>query len=395
MPSPLASLKILDFTSLLPGPFATMMLADLGAEVVRVESPSRPDVVRLLPPYDGDTSTWHSVLNRNKRSLALDLKQPGAAGVVKHLIGQAGYDIVIEQFRPGVMDRLGIGYETLKELNPSLIYCAITGYGQTGPYRDRAGHDINYLALSGMLTYSGRKRSGPPPLGIQMADIGAGSFGALVGLLAAVIYRHSTGEGQYVDISMFDLMVAWQSHAISNSLVAGETPQPEEMPLNGGRTYDYYQTQDGRWLSVAGLEPKFWEGFCAAIGHPELFQSGLSLDPADQAQVKGEIAGVIANRPLAEWVEIFSSQDVCVEPVLTVPEMLAHPHTIARELVIEVPKSDGSMQKQVGNALKFSACSPVIRHTGRPAGADTVDVLRDAGYSTDEIVALRDSGMFR
>ncbi|MFQ5421479.1 MAG: CaiB/BaiF CoA transferase family protein, partial [Anaerolineae bacterium] len=197
----LSSLKILDFTTLLPGPFATMMLADLGADVVRVEAPHRADMVRLMPPFDGDISAWHGVLNRNKRSLALDLKQPGAADIIKRLAQT--YDIVVEQFRPGVMDRLGIGYDALKAANPRLIYVAITGYGQTGPLKDRAGHDNNYLALSGVMSHSGRRGQGPPPLGVQIADVGGGSLGAMVGLLTAVIHRHVTGEGQQVDISMF------------------------------------------------------------------------------------------------------------------------------------------------------------------------------------------------
>ncbi len=320
MPGPLASLKVLDFTALLPGPFATMALADLGAAVVRVESPTRPDMVRFLPPFDGDGSAWHAVLNRNKRSVALDLKKPGAAEVVRRLVASGGYDIVIEQFRPGVMDRLGVGYEALRAANPALIYCALTGYGQTGPLRDRAGHDINYLALSGALSYSGRA-SGPPPLGIQVADVGGGALGALVGLLVAVVQRATTGQGQYVDVSIFDMMVAWQAHLISHSLVAGETPQAESMALNGGRAYDLYATADGRWLSVGSLEAKFWEGFCAAIGRPDLIAPGLSLDAATQAWVKAEVRAAMATRPLAEWLAVFGPLDVCVEPVLSVPEM--------------------------------------------------------------------------
>lgn len=394
MPAPLTSLKILDFTTLLPGPFATRMLADMGADVVRVESPGRPDMIRLLPPYDGDTSAWYAVLNRNKRSLALDLKRPEAIDIVKRLVGQGGYDIVIEQFRPGVMDRLGIGYETLRAINPKLIYCAITGYGQTGPYRDRAGHDNNFLALSGVLSYSGRKESGPPPLGIQIADIGGGSFGALVGLLAAIIYRQTSGAGQLVDISMYDLTVAWQSHLISHVLVAGETPAAEEMALNGGRVYDYYQTQDGRWLSVASLEPKFWEGFCHAIGRTDLIHPGFSLEPAVQKWVKNEVAATIADRPLTAWVAVFAGIDVCVEPVLNVPEMLAHPHTRARGLVVDVPKPDGSIQQQISLGIQFSATPPVYHHTGPKLGSDTDEVLSVAGYTPAEIASMRTGRVF-
>jgi crotonobetainyl-CoA:carnitine CoA-transferase CaiB-like acyl-CoA transferase len=388
MPLPLESLKVLDFTALLPGPYAAMVLADLGADVVRVESPNRPDLVRLLPPYDGDASVWHGVLNRNKRSLALDLKRPAAVAAIKRLVATGGYDIVIEQFRPGVMDRLGLGYEALRVENPALIYCALTGYGQTGPLRDRAGHDNNYLALSGALSYSGRREGGPPPLGIQVADVGGGSFGALVGLLAAVVHRGATGRGQFVDVSMFDLMVAWQAHLISHALVAGETPEPERMALNGGRVYDYYETADGRWLSVGSLEPKFWEGFCAVIARPDLVAPGLSIDPASQGWVKAEVRAAIAARPLAEWLTVFEPLDVCVEPVLTVPEMLQHPQTVARGLVIDAPKPGGGAQQQIASPWRFSDGSVEYRYVGPALGAHTEEVLREAGFTAAEIEAL-------
>jgi alpha-methylacyl-CoA racemase len=385
MPGPLASLKVLDFTTLLPGPFATMALADMGAAVVRVESPTRPDMIRFLPPFDGDTSAWHGVLNRNKRSLALDLKRPGADEVIRRLVSDGGYDIVIEQFRPGVMDRLGIGYDVLRAANPALIYVALTGYGQTGPLRDRAGHDNNYLALSGALSYSGRRETGPPPLGIQVADVGGGALGALVGLLAAVVHRAATGEGQFVDVSMFDLMIAWQAHLISHHLVAGETLLPETMALNGGRAYDLYETADDRWLSVGSLEPKFWEGFCAAIGRPDLVAPGLSLDEASQAWVKAETRAAIAARPLAEWVAVFAPLDVCVEPVLTLPEAMAQPHVAARGLVVDVPKVGHGVQQQIASPWRFSDVAAEYHFAGAPLGAHTAEVLREAGFTASEI----------
>jgi len=387
----LSSLKILDFTTLLPGPFATMMLADLGADVVRVEAPHRPDMVRLMPPFDGDTSAWHGVLNRNKRSLALDLKRPGATDVIKRLA--LTYDIVIEQFRPGVMERLGIGYESLKAANPALIYVAITGYGQTGPYKERAGHDNNYLALAGVMSHSGRKGQGPPPLGVQMADVGGGSLGAMVGLLTAVIHRLTTGEGQMVDISMFDMMVAWQAHVISHTLVGGQVPAPESWALNGGGFYDYYETKDGRALSVGSLEPKFWQGFCRAIGRPDLIEPGLRLDGESQRQVKAEIRAVLMGRTLAEWTAVFADLDVCVEPALTIPEMLAHPHTQARGLVVEAPKPDGTSQRQIGSPFKFSAGRAEIRHVGASLGEHSDEILAEASFDEEQIKSLRNAGV--
>lgn len=385
MTGPLASLKVLDFTALLPGPFATMLLADMGADVVRVESPTRPDMVRFMPPFDGDISVWHGVLNRNKRSLALDLKRPAAAGIIRRLVADGGFDIVIEQFRPGVMDRLGIGYETLSAINPALIFVSLTGYGQTGPLRDRAGHDINYLALSGALSYSGRRETGPPPLGIQVADVGGGALAAMIGLLAAVVQRAAGGSGQFVDISMYDMMVAWQAHLISQQLVGGETPEPEQMALNGGRAYDLYETADGRWLSVGSLEPKFWEGFCGAIGRADLVGPGLSIDPAAHGWVKKQVAAIILTRSLADWTDVFAPLDVCVEPVLTVPEMLRHPQTAARNLVVDVVRPGGGTQRQIANPWRFSGSEIEYRHTGAPLGAHTAEVLRQAGFTDAEI----------
>ena len=368
---PLTTLKILDFTTLLPGPFATMFLADLGADVLHVEAPHRPDLTRYVPPFDGEVSSWHALLNRNKRSLALDLKEEGAADLVKQLVLE--YDIVIEQFRPGVMDRLGVGYEALRAVNPRLIYCAITGYGQTGPYKDRAGHDNNYLALSGVMSHTGRPTTGPLPLGVQVADVG-GSYNALVGILAAVIHRHATGEGQMVDVSLFDAAVAWGATAATEYLVGGEDPTYASQRLNGGSFYDFYQTSDGRYLAVGSLEPKFWMGFCTTIGRADLIPAGLALTLDGMPALKAEIQQTIGQKTAAEWQAIFAPLDVCVEPVLTVSEMVAHPQTIARQMVVDVPKPDGTTQRQIGHPIKFSATPAAYRHIGVALGAHDEEV---------------------
>lgn len=394
MNQPLSSLKILDFSTLLPGPFATMLLADMGADVVRVEAPHRLDMVRLMPPFDGDISGWHGVLNRNKRSIALDLKKLEAVEIIKKLVAAngGGYDIVLEQFRPGVMARLGLGYDDLKAINPGLIYCAVTGYGQTGPYKDRAGHDNNYLALSGLMSHSGHRESGPPPLGAQIADVGGGSLGAVMGILTAVIHRHATGQGQLVDVSMLDMAIAWQAHVASHYLVGDDPPQRESWALNGGSFYDYYRTEDGRFLSVGSLEPKFWQGFCQAIGRPDLIGRGLDQSPDNQEAVKAEIENEMAKRPLAEWTAVFAALDVCVEPVLTIPEMLEHPQVQARGLVVDVPKPDGGTQRQIGSPLKFSAGEAAYKGVGTAVGAHTDEILQALGYAANQIAALRRSG---
>lgn len=388
----LSSLKILDFSTLLPGPFATMLLADWGADVLRVEAPHRPDLARINPPFEDGVSAWHALLSRNKKSIALDLKQPDAVEIVKELVKT--YDIVLEQFRPGVMDKLGIGYDTLKEINPSLIFCSLTGFGQTGPYKNRAGHDINFLALSGIMSYTGRKADGPPPLGIQIADIGGGSLGAVTGILAAVVHRQHTGEGQRVDISMFDMAVGLSAHIATYYLVGNTLPDRENLFLNGGSYYDFYRTRDGRYLSVGSLEPQFWRGFCHAINRPDLIDDGQNRDPAVQHRVKTEIEHEIARRTLAEWTEIFGALDVCVEPVQTIAETVAHPHTQARHMVVDVPKPNGGSQRQIANPFKFSAGEAQYRHTGGALGADTESVLREMGYSAEKIAQLREKGVF-
>lgn len=370
-----------------------MMLADLGADVLRVEAPNRLDMIRSLPPFDGGISAWHGVLNRSKRSLALDLKKPGAADIVKRLLSDGGYDIVIEQFRPGVMDRLGTGYESLRAVNPALIYCSITGYGQDGPLRDRAGHDINYLSLSGVMSHSGRLDSGPAPLGVQVADIGGGSFGALVGLLAAVIQRQVSGEGQQIDVSMLDMMLAWQAHIFSQYLVGEEAAEQEASVLNGGGTYDFYETADGRYLSVGSLEPKFWVVFCEAIGRPDLINKGYDSDPAAINSVKTELRQAVSARSLHEWMEIFEKLDACVEPVLNIAEVTNQPHTAARGMVVNVSKSDGGAQRQVGSPFKFSRAQAVYRHTGAALGAHSDDVLAEIGYQSAEIELFRNNGL--
>lgn len=391
MAGPLSSLKVLDFSTLLPGPFGTMLLADMGAEVLRVESPTRPDMVRLIPPFDGGVSSAHAFLNRSKRAIAVDLKKPEGAELIKELVKD--YDIVVEQFRPGVMDRLGVGYEALKAANPKLIYCSITGYGQTGPYKDRAGHDMNYLAIAGVLGYNGRKSTGPAPMAVQVADVAGGSCHAVMGILAAVIHRSQTGEGQFVDISMTDAAFTLNALTAPPALVAGQQPGLESTQLNGGTFYDCYETADGRYLSVGGVEPQFFMQFCMTIGRPDLAPKGIVMDPVVVAEVKSGIAAEIKKKTFAEWEPIFAALDCCVEPVLTFAEACEHPHIKARGLVVEVPKPDGTLQKQLGSAIKFSQSQPEFPFIGVEIGANTSEILMAHGVSEAKITELRQSGV--
>lgn len=362
---PLRDLKVLDFSMLLPGPFASMYLADWGADVLRIESPDREDLSRTTPPFADGVSTTHGFLNRSKKSLVIDLKDKVGVERIKDLV--KSYDIVIEQFRPGVMDKLGIGYAELSRVNKRLIFCSLTGYGQTGPYRDRAGHDINYAALSGMAIMTGSHAGGPVLHGTPVCDL-AGSFHALTGILMALYHREKTGEGQYIDVSITDSSLMLSGLWAQMAVAAGEAPRWESTLLNGGSFYGYYRTKDQAYLSVGGLEPKFLRGFLEAIDGLGL----MSLAVQDPLALKRAIGEKIGSKDLTEWLMIFDKIDVCVEPLLGFDQMKDHPHFVARQMFIQVPlgEAKGSKaQTQVASPLKFSTFKPIYRFVGTTKGA--------------------------
>jgi crotonobetainyl-CoA:carnitine CoA-transferase CaiB-like acyl-CoA transferase len=393
MPGPLTGLKILDFTTLLPGPYATMTLADLGAEVLAVISGSRPDLAALLPPYVPGTtlSTAAATLGRGKRSLTLNLKDPRAADVIDRLLNT--HDILVEQFRPGVMAKLGLSWEALREKHPSLIYCSLTGYGQTGPLKDRAGHDINYLARSGLMGYQGRRDAGPTLMSMQIADVASGSNHSVIAILAAVIHRQRTGEGQHLDVSMTDGAIAFNAMMAAAYLVTGEAAGREDFLLNGASLYDFYETADGQYLSFGGLEPQFFAAFCQAIGRPDLIPGGVA--PPDLARVKEEVREILRGKTRAEWETIFAATDACVEPVLSLPEALNSDLARERGMVVEVPRSDGNgAVRQMAHPIKYSATPPAYRRTGVPAGTHTREVMAEIGFGAEEIADFEKTGLF-
>lgn len=386
MNGPLAGLKILDFSTLLPGPFATLALADLGAEVIRIEAPGRSDPVRRLAPQCQGVSAAHAWLNRNKRSLALDLKRPEAIDAVHRLLRT--HDIVVEQFRPGVMARLGLGYAQLREAHPGLIYCSITGYGQDGPYRDRAGHDINYLSIAGTASYSGR--DGPAPLGIQVADIAGGSLHAALAILAALAHRHRTGQGQHLDVSMTDAAFSLNAMSGASYLAGAHAPRPESERLNGGCFYDYYATADGRHFSVGSLEPQFLQRFCDVMGHPEW----VALAQSDMPALKRQIAAAFRSQSFAHWCALFAAEDCCVEPVLTLEESAAHPQFAARGMVVDVPvRRNASTLRQIAHPVRYSATPPVYRHAGETLGRHSREILKTIGYDDAQVAMLAADGV--
>lgn len=389
----LNDLKVLDFSTLLPGPYASLMLADMGAEVLKISSASKPDIVTDYPPFIEDTgiSACQAWLGRNKKSMFLNLKTEEGKSIVRELVKE--YDIILEQFRPGVMDKLGLGYEELKKINPRLIYCSLTGYGQTGPLRNAAGHDINYMARSGIISHAGRIKEGPSLMNFQIADIAAGSLNCVVGILAAVNYRRNTGKGQYIDISMMDGTVPFNSIDGASFLVSGEAPKVEGQRLNGGCVYDYYETKDGKYMSVGSLEPQFWQRFCMAIEREDLIEG--TVWPEEIGRIKGEIRGIFKTKTQEQWLKRFAEFDACVEPVLGLKEaLLEDEHIKERQLVIEVemPLHKGKKVKQLATAIKMSECPCEYEYAGYPAGYHTAEIIEKLGMNYSD---LEEKGVFK
>lgn len=394
MPGALEGLKVLDFTTLLPGPFATMILADLGAEVLRVISSSRPDLVSLSPPFilGTEISAAEGQLGRNKRLMTLNLKDPRAIEIIHRLIAE--YDIIIEEFRPGVMAKLKLDYDSLKVLNPAIIYCSLTGYGQTGYMKSRAGHDINYIARSGVASYSGRRETGPTLGGMQIADLAAGSNNAVIGILAAVIYRNSTGKGQYIDISMTDGMIAFTGFYGAAFLVDGKDLELEGGLSYGGSLYDYYRTKDGRYIAYGGLEPQFSANFFKVINRPDLIPGGVMPNNVDE--VKKEVRAIILTKTRDEWAALFNATDACVEPVMAFSEVFSDSLVKARGMLVELPLADGGTVRQLACPIKFSESQPSYRSVGVSikSGTHTKEVCRELGYTEHEIEEFEKSGLF-
>jgi alpha-methylacyl-CoA racemase len=392
MTGPLYGLKVLDFTTLLPGPYATMVLADMGADVLGVVSRSRPDVVAYIPPFVPgiNMSAAFTHLGRGKRSMNLNLKDSRAVKIIHQLL--ATYDILIEQFRPGVMAKFGLDYASLKTMNPSLIYCSLTGYGQTGPFRDRAGHDINYLARSGIMSYSGKRESGPSLTGIQIADIASGSNNAIIGILAAVVCRSTTGKGQHIDISMTDGMLAFNAMYGANFLVDGQDPLREQTLLNGGSLYDFYETKDGEYISVGSIEPQFFAAFCETIKCKELISGGI--EPPNIEIAKKRVREIIKTKTRDEWTEEFRKVDACVEPVLSLSEALNNSHSRERGMVVEAGLPNGETVRQLASPIKFSETPPHYKNAGMSPGIHTQEILLEIGYSDKEIEEFENTGLF-
>jgi alpha-methylacyl-CoA racemase len=385
MSKPLEGMKILDFTYLLPGPFGTMMLADLGAEIIKVENSESPDIVRLLPPHVDDVSAVYAHLNRGKKSLSINLKHDAAREIICRLARD--HDVVIEQFRPGTMDRLGIGYEALAEINPSILYCSLTGYGQTGSYACRAGHDINYMALSGVESISGRKETGPVLTGIQVADLASGSKNVAIGVMAAYINRMRTGKGDYIDVSITDGVFSMSVFATAGYLAGGKEPVRGDL-LSGGALYDFYTTADGGYLSVGPIEQKFFAVFCDCIGCGDMAPTGIM-----NWNNKERVAHAIAEKPLSHWREVFRNCDACVEPVYSISEAVSNPPLSERDMVVPVKTASGKEVRQIGNPIKFKSGHYFAPAAGAALGYHNDEILLGMGFTADEVRHFKDTGV--
>lgn len=392
---PLSDLRVLDLSRLLPGGFCTLMLADLGADVIKVEDTAAGDYVRWAPPYLGGEaiqrlgtrSAYFLALNRSKRSIRLDLKTDEGRAALLRLVADA--DVLVESFRPGVMDRLGIGFEQLREANPKIVYCPITGYGQTGPNRDRAGHDMNYLGLNGVLGLNGQPDGPPVQPAVQIADLGGGAMAAALSILAAVHAARSSGEGQMVDVSMTDGAASWLVMVAAKYFADGSVPSRGELELAGAFVcYMPYEASDG-WVTCGALEPKFWGAWCKGVEREDLIDKQFE-GPGSEAWK--EISAVFSSRTRDEWREFNDRYDCCIEPILDLEEALDSPQMSERGMIVELDQPEIGPVRQLAFPVPFSGTPARAPQAAPGLGEHTTEVLAEAGFGADEIEALLASG---
>jgi alpha-methylacyl-CoA racemase len=391
----LGDVRVLDLTRLLPGGFCSLLLADLGADVVKVEDTGQGDYVRWAPPYYGTDehqalgtrSALYLALNRGKRSIRVDLKS--AEGRDAFLRLAESFDVVLESFRPGVLDRLGCGYQALRAVNPRIVYCAITGYGQTGPNTQRAGHDTNYLALCGLLGLTGAADGPPVQSAGQVADLGGGGLMAAVGVLAALRERERSGEGQLVDVSMTDGALSWLAMVAAQYLCDGQIPRRGAGVLNGGiACYLPYECADG-WISCGALEPKFWQAFCKGVGREDLVEAQFAPPGSDGWR---QVAEVIRTRTREQWRAFNDEHDCCIEPILDLDQALDSELVRDREMVVEVEQPKVGQVRLLGAPVKLSRTPADPRRPAPALGEHTTEVLRECGFSEEEVAVLIEGG---
>ena len=387
----LSGTRVLDLSLQLPGPFCTMMMADYGADVIKVDEPE-PRVRNPFSAEEPGTGSVERYLNRGKKSLTLNLKSDEGKGIFRELTASA--DVVVEGFRPGVVRRLGVDHETLSAANPRLVYCSISGYGQTGPMRDVAGHDINYISYAGVLGACGRKGEPPTLPPVQIGDLFGGAMMALSGILMALLERERTGKGRVVDVSMTDGSLAMLA-LVAPPVLAGEmAAERGNMVLTGMfPCYEAYRCADGEYVSVGPLEAWFWKGFVEVLGRPDLADGQYALGE-EGARVKAELSKAFAGKTRDAWVRAFEGKDVCLSPVLSVTEALSHPNTLARKMVLPVESPLGGTERQLGMPIKIAGVPEAPRRAPL-LGEHDDEILAGLGYTTARIADLRAKGVIR
>ena len=375
----LTGVNVLDLSRLLPGPYCSMILADHGARVIAVEDK------RFLA--DG---LFFNLINRNKEHMSLNLKTEKGKEIFFRLAQNS--DVVLEGFRPGVVDRLGVGYETVREVNPKIIYCSITGYDQDGPFRDRVGHDANYLSYAGVLDLIGEKDRPPSIPGVQIADIAGGGMNAAIGILLALFVQEKTGKGQYIDISMTDGMVALLPTALFFRQLTGQEPaRADEFLSHRYACYNTYETADGQYLSIGAVENRFWKKLCDVFGVPEYAE--LQYDDQRRKEIIDYMRKAFKQKTLDEWDAILGNLDICWGRVQSLSEVLEDPLFRQRQMVVEIKGNDGKTSKTLGVPVKLSETPGAVRTPPVEFGASTTEILLELGYSERDIKEFEETGV--
>lgn len=385
---PLEELRIIDLSRLLPGPYCTMLLADLGAEVIKIEEPKLGDYIRRIPPYIGTESALFLSVNRNKKGMTLNLKSEKGREVFYKLAERS--DVILESFRPGVTERLGVHYEKIKEINPKIIYCSISGYGKDGPYRDWVGHDVNYTGFGGILGITG-ERNGPPVVpGVQIADLAGGMFAA-ISILTALITRGKTSKGQYIDVSMLDGCVSWLTIHAATYFARGKPPKRGEMLLSGGfPCYGIYETKDGKYITLGVLEDWFWRNLCKALGEEDIVDDQFATGDRRE-DIRSLFKSIFRTKNRDEWVRILNSAGVPCGPVYSMDEVFSDPQVLHRKMLVEIGHPTAGKIKQIGIPMKFSDTPGEIKSPPPLFGQHTEEILQWLGYTKVEIEGMRKS----
>jgi crotonobetainyl-CoA:carnitine CoA-transferase CaiB-like acyl-CoA transferase len=388
----LVGVKVLDLSWLLPGPFCTQMLADLGADVLKIERPGDGDPARHVRTKFGEHGSTFIMINRNKRSMTLNLKSREGSEIFRRLAGAA--DVIIEAFRPGVAERLGISYQNLRRDNRKLIYCSLTGWGQDGPYANLPGHDLNFLAHSGLASVTGHRGGQALPMGIQVGDIAGGALMAAFAIMSALYHRQNTGRGQYIDVAMIDGLMSVAQNLYGEFFSSGVSPDVGTLRLSGGFPgYMIYETKDKKNFVIATLEEKFWRNFCNLTDRPDLVDLHKSGWDLDRDKMDKELREIFKTKTRDEWTSLLSSEETCCSPVLQFDEVGQDPHVKYRKMFIEGPHPDGGTTPQVAFPIKFSDVEPIKPGPAPRLGEHTDEALMSAGYTREEIREFKEKGI--